>query len=73
MGGRTAVANNDQIVEGIREGVYDAVVAAMAQSGEGNRSESLNVYLDGRQVESSVRKTQRDKGVGIMTGGILYV
>jgi hypothetical protein len=72
MGGRTAVANNDQIVEGIREGVYDAVVAAMAQSGEGNRSESLNVYLDGKQINASVRKTQREKGAGIMTGGVVF-
>ena len=29
MGGRTAVANNDQIVEGISDGVFDAVYDAM--------------------------------------------
>ncbi len=71
MGGRTAVANNDQIVDGIREGVYEAVVAAMARSnGEGGAS--FNVYLDGRQVDSSVRKAQRDKGAGILTGGVIF-
>lgn len=31
--GRTAVANNDQIVAGIQAGVYNAVVQAMADSG----------------------------------------
>lgn len=31
--GRTAVANNDQIVAGIQAGVYNAVVSAMADSG----------------------------------------
>jgi hypothetical protein len=33
IGGRTAVANNDQIVESVSRGVYQAVVAAMGQSG----------------------------------------
>ncbi len=33
MNGRTAVANNDQIVEGISNGVYNAVSRAMAGSG----------------------------------------
>ena len=36
MGGRTAVANNGQIIEGIKQGVYEAVANAMAQYG-GNR------------------------------------
>lgn len=46
MGSRTAVANNDQIVNGIAKAVgpavYDAVVSAMAQSGGGTA-----VYLEG--------------------------
>lgn len=33
IGSRTAVANNDQIVESVSNGVYQAVVAAMGQSG----------------------------------------
>ena len=33
IGNRTAVANNDQIVESVSQGVYRAVVQAMAQSG----------------------------------------
>lgn len=47
MGGRTAVSNNDQIVEGIRAGVYDAVVAAMAN---GNNSTPIPVEIDGRRI-----------------------
>ena len=36
MNGKTAVANNDQIVEGIKQGVYEAVTAAWSsQSGGG--------------------------------------
>ena len=33
IGNRTAVANNDQIVESVSRGVYQAVVSAMGQSG----------------------------------------
>jgi hypothetical protein len=33
IGNRTAVVNNDQIVESVSRGVYQAVVAAMGQSG----------------------------------------
>ena len=33
IGNRTAVANNDQIVESVSQGVYRAVVQAMSQSG----------------------------------------
>lgn len=49
MGGRTAVANNGQIVTGIREGVYDAMMSAM-QSG----SFKADVYIDGKRVTDTV-------------------
>ena len=42
------VANNQQIVDGIKQGVYSAVVSAMNQTG--NRGGIGNVYLDGRKV-----------------------
>ena len=57
MNNRTAVANNDQIVEGIREGVYEAVSAAMSQSGGNNTP--VNIYLDGKQIATSTTRYQR--------------
>lgn len=39
MNGRTAVANNDQIVEGIAQGVYEAVMSAIANNGVFQRIE----------------------------------
>ena len=36
MNGRNTVANQGQIVEGIRQGVYDAVVSAFASGGQSN-------------------------------------
>lgn len=46
--GSTVVANNMQIVDGIKQGVYSAVVSAMNQTG--NRGGVGNVYLDGKKV-----------------------
>lgn len=55
MGGRNAVANNDQIVEGIKEGVFEAVVSAMG----GGSGTPVEIYLDGRQIASTTTKYQR--------------
>ena len=64
MGGRTAVANNDQIVSGIREGVFDAVLAAMSQSGgNGDRGEVVvKVYLDSREIKAGQERLARAWG-----------
>ena len=74
--GKTAVANNEQIITGIKQGVYEAVIAANSQSrGGGMRGD---VYIDrtkvGQIVESSVygegvrvghfQKEKIKKGVG---------
>ena len=67
--GRTAVANNEQIVEAVSEGVYSAMVAAMKQS-EGNGGQSFNIYLDGRQLVSTIEKRQRERGATIMRNGV---
>lgn len=70
IGGRTAVANNDQIVEGISAGVYNAVAAAMGERGEGNYN--FNLYIDGKQVRAAVKKADREHGANIATGGLIY-
>lgn len=65
IGNRSTVANNDQIVEGISEGVYAAVLAAMRAS-ESDGGQSVNVYLDGKQITSAVEKHQRERGASLM-------
>ena len=70
IGNKAAVANNDQIVDGIREGVYDAVVSAMSQSGNNNGGFEVKVYLDGKQITANVEKHQRERGRVILSGGI---
>ena len=68
IGGRTAVANNDQIVEGIKQGVREA----MAESGGTHGgSFDIKVYLDGREVTAAVEKRQRERGATIYPGGVL--
>ena len=46
--GSTIVANNQQIIDGIKQGVYSAVVSAMKQTNNGGGIG--NVYLNGRKV-----------------------
>lgn len=48
MGNRSAVANNNQIIAGIRAGVFEAVVNAFeSMQGRSDRGQELHVYLEG--------------------------
>ena len=60
IGSRSAVVNNDQIIESVSRGVYDAVRAAMAggRSGNGGVAE-FNLYLDGNEIASTVERVQQ--------------
>lgn len=70
IGGRTAVANNDQIVAAVSQGVYSAVVAAMSSGG--NNNQNINVYLDGKQIYASVKKVEAERGVSLMGNQLGY-
>lgn len=61
MGGRTAVANNQEITEGIRQAVYDAMTASNAS---GNNDVSVRVYLDSREIKAGQQRLNRAWGVG---------
>ena len=67
IGGKTAVANNDQIVEAVSRGVYDAVSSAMNQ-GKGGDVPKLKVYLEGKQVHTAVESIRRERGMTIIKG-----
>ena len=61
--GRTAVANNDQIVTGITQGVYSAMMAYNAQTrGQGGAGD---VYLDGTKVGIVVAKGSHSEMVRV--------
>lgn len=63
---RPAVANNDQIVEGIRQGVYEAVSAAMAEVAGRNQEQSIivntTVEMDGRAMVQQTDEVRRRMG-----------
>ncbi len=68
IGGKTGVMNNDQIVEAVSRGVFDAVSSAMA----GN-SANFNVYLDGKELVASIEKAKKEQGSSLYGGGVIYV
>ena len=75
IGRRTAVANNDQIVEGIAYGVSTANEESNALLREQNSllmallQKESGVYLDGKQITNSVERYQRGRGRVLVTGG----
>lgn len=42
----------------------------MRGSGEGSDSQVIKVYLDGKEVASSVEKAQRERGASIMSSEV---
>lgn len=71
IGNRTAVANNDQIVESVSRGVYQAVVAANGQSGGTQVVEAKvnDKVLFEVVVDQSRRETMRT-GYNPLLGGV---
>ena len=62
--GKTAVANNAQIVEGISAGVYNAVTAAMSRSNSGNGGYIANtIVVDGEVIARTVTKAQQKQNM----------
>lgn len=72
INGRTAVANNDQIVAAVSQGVYQAVVAAMSGNSSNGGAQNVNVYLDGKQIYASVKKTESERGLSLMGSQLGY-
>ena len=64
IGGRTAVANNDQIVEAVSQGVYKAVVEAMPRNSSGDTTVVLQVGETelGRATIKAINGVQRSVG-----------
>lgn len=56
--GKTAVANNEQIVKGIENGVYNAVMSAMSNNNSGSSYISNEIIVDGEVIARSVTKAQ---------------
>ncbi len=70
IGKRTVVSNNEQIIEGIRQGVYEAVKAATPSQTE--QPLEVKVYLDGKQITHAVEKVKRERGASLLPGGVVF-
>lgn len=64
-GGKTGVMNVQQMQDAVYDGVYAAMSAVMGRQG-GDGSKSVNVYLDSRQITSTVERRQHEKGASIL-------
>ena len=77
IGGRTAVVNNNQIVESVSAGVYSANMEQNDLLREQNRllnallQKGTSVSVDGKEILRVVERTQRERGLPIMAGGVL--
>lgn len=70
INGRSAVANNDQIVAAVSQGVYEAVVSAM--NGNRGSGQNINVYLDGKQIYANVQKRESERGMQLVGNQLGY-
>lgn len=70
MGNRTAVANNDQITEGIYEAVYAAMTEVLSNQ-NGEQQINLNVYLDGKEIGSRMEERKQSRGKTLFMGGVV--
>jgi hypothetical protein len=61
IGGRTAVANNDQIVEAVSNGVYRAIAPLMS----GMRNGDTHIYLDGKEITAGQNRRNRMYGAAL--------
>ena len=77
IGRRTAVANNEQIVESVASGVAEANGEQNALLREQNAllrallEKDSGVYLDGRSLSDSVDKYKREQGRVLIAGGVI--
>jgi ABC-type transporter Mla subunit MlaD len=68
-GGKTGVMNVQQMQDAVYEGVYAAMSAAMRGMG-GNGTQTVKVYLDGKEITSTVEQHQHERGASIMGNGV---
>jgi hypothetical protein len=75
IGRKTAVANNDQIVAGIANGVAEANSGQNALLREQNEllrallNKDNDVNIDGRKITKEIDKIRKQRGATIITGG----
>ena len=65
-GGKTGVMNVQQMQEAVYEGVFAAMSAAMRGNNSGGSQQVFKVYLDGKEITSTVERHQSERGASLM-------
>ena len=72
IGNRNAVANNDQIVESVSAGVYQAVLAALGSDGDDSGNAQIVINLDGEKIYENQQKISRNRGYNLGMGAFSF-
>ena len=72
IGGRSAVMNNDQIVESVSAGVYQAVLAALGGNNEDGGETNIVINLDGEKIYENQQKIARGRGYNLGMGAFSF-
>ena len=72
IGSRTAVVNNDQIVESVSAGVYQAVVAALGSGSGDEGNTQIVINLDGEKIYENQQKVARSRGYNLGMGAFSF-
>lgn len=72
IGNRSAVANNDQIVESVSTGVYQAVVAALGSGSDEGGDTQIIINLDGEKIYENQQKVARNRGYNLGMGAFNF-
>lgn len=67
--GKTAVANNDQIVDAVSIGVYEAMTNALSN---GDEDKNIVINLDGEKIYENQQKIARNKGYNLGMGAFRF-
>ena len=72
IGNRNAVVNNDQLVESVSAGVYQAVVAALGGSKDDEGDTRIIINLDGEKIYENQQKIARGRGYDMGMGAFSF-
>ena len=72
IGSKSAVVNNDQIVESVSTGVYQAVLAALGSGNGDGDSTQIVINLDGEKIYENQQKIARNRGYNLGMGAFSF-
>lgn len=72
IGSRSAVVNNDQIVESVSAGVYQAVLAALGSGGDEGGDTQIVINLDGEKIYENQQRVARNRGYNLGMGAFSF-